>query len=124
MRNISFSMTKPQFRDGSKDVTRRNGWWNAVPLEKLKGCEKCQGLGPGGKIVVMGIIQLVNVRPEPLRRMIDEPEYGRDECRREGFPHMSPEEFVDFWCSGHKKTTPASIINRLQFVHVLLEVTS
>ena len=25
-RNISFALTTPQFLDGSKDVTRRNGW--------------------------------------------------------------------------------------------------
>lgn len=63
--------------------------------------------------------KIILVTPvEPLRRMIDEPEYGQDECRREGFPHMSPEAFVDFWCSGHKKTTPASIVNRLQFIHI------
>lgn len=96
MRNISFSMTQPQFRARTKDVTRRDGWWNAKSGEYLQGCEKCQGLGPGGKIVRMGVIILVDVWPEPLRRLIDEPEYGRAEVIREGFPEMTPYAFMLF----------------------------
>ena len=118
MRNISFMMTQPQVRARTKDVTRRNGWWNAKAGELLQGCEKCQGLGPGGKIVKLDVIELVDAREEPLRRMIDEPEYGADECRREGFPDMSPAEFVAFWCAGHKKTTPESTVMRLQFKYL------
>lgn len=111
-------MTQPQVRARTKDVTRRNGWWDAKPGQKLQGAEKCQGLGKGGKIVKMDVIELVDVREEPLRRMIDEPEYGRDECRREGFPEMTPEEFVTFWCAGHKGTTPDSTVCRLEFRYV------
>ena len=114
MRNISFSMTMAQFRARTKDVTRRMGWAGAKPLDKLMGCEKCQGLGPGGKIVKMGAIQLVDVRQEPLRRMIDEPAYGREECRREGFPDMTPAQFVEFFCRGHKGCTPETIITRIE----------
>lgn len=118
MRNISFMMTQDQFRDGSKDVTRRNGWWDAERGWVLQGCEKCQGLGPGGKIVRMGIIWLVDARPERLDRMLTERAYGLDEVRREGFPHWTPLEFCRFFIAGHKKTTFESTIMRLQFRHV------
>ena len=66
-------MTKPQFRARTKDVTRRNGWRNAKAGDRMMGCEKCQGLGPGGKIVKMGVIEIVSAIPEPLRRLLDDP---------------------------------------------------
>ena len=119
MRNISFSMTKEQFRDGSKDVTRRLGWWDAEAGWMLMGCEKCQGLGPGGKIVKMGAIWLVDARPERLDLMIRNTAYGMSEVRREGFPHMLPMEFIDFFILGHKGVTPTSMVMRLEFRHLV-----
>lgn len=119
MRNISFSMTKDQFRDGSKDVTRRMGWWDAERGWMLQGCEKCQGLGPGGKIAKMGVIWLVGAREEPLDLMIRNRAYGMEECRREGFPDMTPMEFVRFFIAGHKGATLDSMIMRLEFRHVM-----
>lgn len=98
-----------------KDVTRRNGWEFLEVGEKLQGCEKCQGLGKDGKIVHLGVIIVLDVRREPLRRMLDDPAYGREECRREGFPEMTPAEFVTFFCKGHKGVTPDSIITRIEF---------
>lgn len=80
MRNISFSMTTPQFLDGSKDVTRRMGWLFLIKGEELCGIEK---------------------------------------GRREGFPpppNMTPIEFVDFFCAGHKRCILGSIITRIEFV--------
>ena len=38
MRNISFSLTTRQFRDGSKDVTRRVNWQNLKPGDHLMAC--------------------------------------------------------------------------------------
>lgn len=39
-RNISFSMTEPQFVDGSKDVTRRMGWKWLKPGDRIMGVRK------------------------------------------------------------------------------------
>jgi hypothetical protein len=69
MRNISFSFTEEQFLDGSKDVTRRLGWANLKPGQRLMGCQKCQGIKPGEKIVRLGEIEVVSVRREPLQSM-------------------------------------------------------
>lgn len=114
-RHISFSMTTPQFLDGSKDVTRRMGWKNAKVDEQVYAARKCMGLKPGEKIERIGLVYWISVRFEPLRAVIDDPEYGRDECRREGFPKMTPAEFVEFFCAGHKGCTPERIITRLEF---------
>lgn len=120
----SFAMASAILKPGAtrppplKDVTRRNGWAFLKVGDRLQGCEKCQGLGPGGKLVKLGVIEVKDVRFEPLRRMIDEPEYGQDECRREGFPDMTPAEFVAFFCKGHKGVTPDSIITRIEFGYI------
>lgn len=120
-RMISFSMTTPQFLDGSKDVTRRMGWLDAEAGDVLMAVEKAMGLGKGGKVNRLGLIQLVNVRREKLRDLIDRDDgYGFDECRREGFPHYSPPMFVEFFCKGHKGCIPGSTVTRIEFVKILV----
>lgn len=117
-RNISFMLTTPQFLDGSKDVTRRIGWLHIKAGDILCGVEKSQGLGKGGKIKRLGMIKVVDVRREPLREMTDCRVYGWEESRREGFPDMTPEQFVTFFCKSHKHCTPDSIVTRIEFERV------
>lgn len=121
-RNISFALTTPQFLDGSKDVTRRNGWANLKAGDVLCAVEKSQGLGKGGKIKRLGMIRVKDARREPLRRMTDDLDYGFAETVREGFPKPSPifwpSVFVDFFCKSHKGVTPDSTITRIEFERV------
>lgn len=124
MRNISFALTTPQFLDGTKDVTRRVGWLDLRPGLELCGVEKGQGLGKGGKVKRLGVIRVVAVRQEKLRRMVDEPEYGALECAREGFPNLKPQEFVHFFVTGHKGCTAESWVTRIEFVKVAPPPTS
>lgn len=118
MRNISFMLTTSQFIDGTKDVTRRLGWTFADVGMELCAVEKSQGLGKGGKIKRLGTIRLVGVRREPLSNMTRDTVYGHHEVVREGFPGMSPKEFVEFFCWSHKGCKPSTIITRLEFVKV------
>lgn len=115
-RNISFALTRRQYEDGSKDVTRRLKWLNLKDGDLLCPVAKAMGLKPGEQIERLSP-PLIRVWPrrEPLRRMIDEPDYGREECRREGFPGMTPGEFVEFFCASHKGCTPDSEITRIEF---------
>jgi len=126
MRNISFSMTTAQFKDRSKTVTRRLGWGCVIQALKqgrpfkLMGCEKCMGRKVDEPLVRLGPIEIVSAHWEPLQRMIDDPVYGKAECVREGFPDWTPEQFVQFFCKGHKlpdgrPCTPASLVNRMEF---------
>lgn len=118
-RHISFALTTPQFLDGSKTVTRRMGWAKLKAGDVLVAVEKSQGLKKGEKVKVLGAIEILDARREPLRRMIDEPEYGRDECRREGFPpphaNSDPATFVVFYCGSHKGCAPESVVTRIEF---------
>lgn len=122
--NISFSLTTAQVERSlatgiiEKDVTRRNGWLRAKAGDVLNACEKCQGIKKGEKVRVLGRIEVVNVRREPLRRMIDDYEYGVEECRREGFPHLTPAAFADFFCKGHQDVTPDTVLTRIEFVYL------
>lgn len=120
MRNISFMLTTPQFLDRTKDVTRRIGWVFLMPGELLMGAEKCQGLGPGGRMRRLGTIRVVSVRREKLEEMTNRWRYGQEECRREGFPDLNPAQFVNFFCTANKaqKVRPQTVVTRIEFEHV------
>lgn len=122
MRNISFMLTKNQVRERTKTVTRRIGWRNLKAGDVLCGVEKGMGLKAGEKIVRLATIRVVDVRPEPLTRMIENVDYGFEECRLEGFgddPMLHwPSSFVDFFCRSHKNCTPNTEVTRIEFEYI------
>jgi hypothetical protein len=107
-RNMSFSLTTQQIRDRSKDVTRRLGWFFLSPGDRLNACVKCQGLRPGEKIERLALIEVVSVSREPLNH-ID----ARD-VHREGFPGMTPDEFVAMFCE-HMNVSRSTMVFRIEF---------
>jgi hypothetical protein len=121
-RNISFAFTTPQFIARTKTVTRRMGWRKAVAGQELCGVKKGMGLRPGEKVERLGMIRLVSVTSEQLRRLTDDIEYGFAETTREGFPpghpYHLPSEFVAFFCGSHKGCTPDSLVTRLEYEFV------
>ncbi len=121
-RNISFALTTPQFLDGSKDVTRRNGWKFLKAGDELCAVKKSQGIKKGEKVERLGMIRVASVQREQLRRLTDDLDYGFAETTREGFPDGHPKhfpsEFVDFFCRSHKKVTPDTVITRIEFVRL------
>ncbi len=114
-RNISFALTTKQFRDRTKDVTRRLKWLNLKAGEILNACEKCQGLKPGEQIVKLGQIRVKSVRREALHDCTDA------EAVREGFPDLTGEEFIEMFCD-HMKCDPSTVVTRIEFEY--LEVQS
>ena len=50
--------------------------------------------------------------------MLDDLKYGRDEVRREGFPEMTPAEFVAFFCASHSGCFPDRPLTRLEFAYI------
>jgi len=118
-RNISFALTTPQFIARTKTVTRRMGWRAAVAGQMLCGVKKGMGLRPGEKIERLGMIRVVKVTTEPLRRLTDDLNYGFAETTHEGFPEGHPlhwpSAFVDFFCRSHKGCTPDSMITRIEY---------
>jgi len=117
-RNISFALTTRQFNERTKDVTRRLGWEFLKVGDRLHGCKKCMGLRPDEPLVRLHDIEVTIIRRERLDRIVTDPVYGSEELRREGFPFMSPDEFVAFFCASHPKCTPESVITRIEFKHL------
>jgi len=121
MRNMSFALTTAQFNNRSKTVTRRLGWANLKPGEVFMGVEKGQGIPKGGKVKKLHTARCKSNRPEKLRRLTDDLDYGFAETAREGFPEGHPlhwpSEFVRFFCE-HNGCTPETVVNRIEFEHL------
>ena len=119
MRNMSFALTTDQVRAGTKTVTRRMGWKFLKPGELIQPVRKCMGLKPGEKIEKLrGPIRVVSVRDESLWYMWLEPTYGLAECKLEGFPGLTPLDFIDMFCASHKGCQRDSIVTRIEFEYL------
>ena len=116
MRRISVTLTEPQIAAETKRVTRRDGWDRLMVGTRLQPVRKAMGLRKGEKQVCIGMpIVVTSVRREPLRNMLDDPVYGQRECVLEGFPEMTPDQFVAMFCSSHKGCTPETFVTRIEF---------
>lgn len=110
-RNMSFALTQQQFRDRTKTVTRRLGWRFLKPGDILNGCEKCQGLKAGERIVKLGQIRILSTDWQPLDNITAE------DCAAEGFPDLTPAEFVAFFCQANGCEADA-MVNRIKFEYL------
>ena len=114
MRNMSFSLTTKQYKDGLKTVTRRLGWWNLKIGEQIRGVEKAMGLKKGEKIKPIGISEIISTRPEPLCAITDA------DCILEGFPHFKAEDFIQMMVKKYRIPRD-KILNRIEFKHIRKE---
>lgn len=109
MRNMSFMLTTEQIRNRTKSVTRRMGWSFLKPGDKVQAVEKGMGIRKGEKMNKICTIVIVSNTPEMLIKITPE------EVIKEGFPGKSPNWFIDMFCKSHKKCTPVTVINRIEF---------
>lgn len=110
MRRISFNLTQEQILDRAKFVTRRLGWTNAKIGEPLRGVDRLRSRAAK----TLALIEVVSVGMEPLDAITPE------EVEREGFPGMTPAEFVAMFLRAHpgRGLTPQSTVNRIEFRYV------
>lgn len=108
MRRISFGMTLAQFEDGSKDVTRRLGWELLQPGEHLLAVDRVMGFRPGQRERVLGEIEVLSVRREPLEQITDA------DVAREGFPGRDRAWFVAMFTAA-QRCRPEQIVTRIEF---------
>lgn len=134
VRNMSFRLTTGPFLDGSKDVTRRLGWTNLKAGEHFMGVKQAQGLKKGEKVQRLGERVCIRNDPEPLgdiirfpyrtplwgRKLDREPLFAswKSETAREGFPDLTPHQFVEMFCR-EMKCTRKTIVNRIEFARVI-----
>ena len=108
-RLMSVSLTELQVRDRTKTVTRRDGWGTLQPGTRLTLVRKAMGLRKGEKVVRVAEVEVVSVRREPLNAITPA------EVAAEGFPEMTPEEFIAFFCRSHKDCTAGSVVTRIEW---------
>lgn len=111
-RLMSVSLTEPQVQVRSKTVTRRLGWLNLKPGDRLTLCRKVMGRKKGEPLVRLVDVEVVAVRREPLDAITD------DEVRREGFPGWTPAQFIEFFCSTHKGCHPDTDVTRIEWRYI------
>lgn len=111
MRNMCFSMTSAQVRARTKTVTRRMGWADLKPGDRVMACVKCRGIPKGGKVERITVIECVGNRPE---RLMD---IDQRECVREGFPELTPIEFIGMFCEANGCAAD-EVIRRIEFKYV------
>lgn len=96
MRNMSFFLTTLPMLYRIKGCTRRLGWWDTQEHDLIMAVEKCQGLKKGQKIKRLYPIRVLKVDTQPLSKITAE------DVRLEGFPNMTPDEFIDMFINAHK----------------------
>lgn len=100
------------FVPGGKDVTRRRNWhWARVGMFLL-AVERCQGIAPGERVELFGVIEILEVTREPLYYIT----HTSGEAAREGFD-MLELHFVEMFCS-HMGGTADDDVTRVVFRHV------
>ncbi len=108
MKRMSFALTEAQFLDGSKTVTRRLGWKNIMVGDHFLAIRKGMGLKKGEKQVILGECVVIARRRERLG------EICKIEVMQEGFPGMTPWEFVKMF-SKHMNCNANQRVTRIKF---------
>ena len=96
-RNMSFMLTTEQIRNRTKTVTRRIGWEFLKAGDIVNAVEKARGLKKGEKVKRICQIRIKSIRwGEALYRIT------KEDCVKEGFPEITPDEFIDMFCRHNK----------------------
>jgi len=112
MRNMSFMLTTKQIMERTKTETRRLGWDFLTVGTILCAVEKSQGLGRDGKLKRLAIIRVTGIRREPLQSITPA------DVIAEGFPDLTPAQFITFFISSHRNCEPQTVINVIRFQYL------
>jgi hypothetical protein len=122
MQLMSFSLAVEPVLYKTKTVTRRVGWDNLKDGALICAVRKSMGLRKGETVERLAVLRVTHVTREQLRKLLDHPDYGRDECAKEGFgigtECETPQAFVNFFLRNSKSLTPESFVTRICFEYV------
>jgi hypothetical protein len=108
---MSFMLTKEQVRNRTKTVTRRLGWAFLKPGDIVNAVEQGMGLKKGEKVKKICQLRIKSTRLEPLYQIT------KEECVKEGFPNMFPQDFI-FTFRRLNKVRATQSVNRIKFGYV------
>jgi hypothetical protein len=106
---MSVSLTESQVRDQSKTVTRRIGWRMLHVGDQLILCRKVMGRRHGEPLERIAAVEVTAVRRERLDAI------SAPDVIAEGFPRMTPAEFVSFFCRTHRGCGPCTEVTRIEW---------
>jgi hypothetical protein len=128
-RLMSVAMTTDAVIERRKTVTRRLNWWENKAGRRLLRvgdtltlCRKVQGRKPGEPIDRLAEVEVVDVRRERLDAMFVK-SYGNREVELEGFPGMTPGEFVRRYFLDAQGLYPHAEVTRIEWRYLDGEVT-
>lgn len=111
-RNMSFALTTDQVKASAKCVTRRLGWGFVAADDLVTACVKAMGLRKGEKVERLATIRVLDARWEPLSAIT------QLDCCLEGFPNLTPMQFVDMLCRHYTgNISPATRLHRIEFCY-------
>jgi hypothetical protein len=118
MRRMAFTHTTAEVLARVKTVTRRTGWRTLKPGDLVLAVKQARGLKKGERVEPLATIRIIDVRVEPLSRLLNEPLYAEDEIPREGFPCWSAREFVDMFQRANRLRDADVPVTRIEFEYV------
>jgi len=114
---MSVQLTEQAVVDRVKTVTRRLGWRTLEPGTRLTLCRKVMGRwhrDPGtGLVVVQPLVRLAEVYVWSVRREKVN-EITLSDVAKEGFPDLTPAQFVAFFCEA-MRCEPDTEVTRIEF---------
>lgn len=110
-RLMSVALTTDQVRARQKTVTRRAGWKVLRPGDLVTLCPKVRGRREGEPLERIVTVEVVSIRRERLDSITAE------DVAAEGFPSMTPPEFVDFFTASHRGVTATSEVTRIEWCY-------
>ena len=128
-RLMSVAYTEQQVRDRTKTVTRRAGWWETRsgkrilhPGDELTLCRKVMGRKHGEPLVRICTVGVLDVNRELLSTLLaTDPagaQYARDELTREGFPDLTPREFIQRYFTEPQNLYPDDMVTRIEWTYI------
>ena len=115
-RLMSVAFTEQAVRDRTKTVTRRKGWQFAKPGDRITLCRKVMGRKKGEPLERICDVVLHSVTREPLSDLLrTDISNNEGEVAREGFPGMSPEEFIQRFFVEAQGMSPEDVVTRIEW---------
>ncbi len=115
---MSFSDAASLVRERMKTVTRRVGWRFLEPNDLILAVEKARGPTKGEPVHALAVLRIMDVRVEPLSRLVKDARYAEDELPREGFPCWSRDDFIRHFLRSHRLKTVDTDVTRIEFEYV------
>jgi hypothetical protein len=115
-RLMSVAFTEQAVRDRRKTVTRRKGWLFAKPGDRVTLCRKVMGRKKGEPLERICDVEIVSVYRERLNALLrTDICNNEDEVAREGFPDMTPEEFIQRFFVDAQGMSPEDVVTRIEW---------